>query len=183
MKIIIDKSLNKVIAHGRYISLSENGAVLPDCRAPSITTETHDLITVDNLPSDYRDNHYTYTDQDGWQLAQSGIDALVEKNIINAKLYRESIKESPILVLGVEWDIDTISRDNMRSAIETATRNSLPPETTQGWILADDTVRQTTASELGQVLDAYAYRLSDVFTQYAIWLAGDKTEEFRYVQG
>jgi len=180
MKIIINKASNKVVASGCYISLSESGAVLPDCRAPNITTATHKLIEVDNLPSDYQDNHYTYTDQGGWQRAQLGIDALVDKNISKAKEHREEIKVSPIRVFNVEWDIDNVSRDNMRSAIETADRNNLPPEKTQGWILADDTIRQTTASELGQVLDAYAYRLSDVFTQYSMWLAGNKTDAFQY---
>jgi len=182
MRIIKEKQSGKVIAHGKYITLKSTGAVLKDCKAPNITTTTHELIEISSIPDDYKDNYYIYSDDGVWERTDSGNEAFIEKNISTAKSYRDEVADSPITVLNVLWDINQQSRDNMRTAIETADRNNLPDETTQGWILADDTIRDTTAAELGQVLDAYAYRLQDVFTQYAIWMAGDKINEFQYVE-
>jgi len=99
-----------------------------------------------------------------------------------AKYKRDTIINSPITALGVSWDIDEKSRDNMRSAIEAAERNALPADTTIGWILADDTVRQTTTADLMQVLNAYAYRMQSVYEAYTTWLEGDMETAFEYTE-
>jgi len=102
--------------------------------------------------------------------------------IKRAKHKRDTIINSPLTALGVSWDIDEKSRDNMRAAIETAERNALPADTTIGWILADDTVRQTTTADLMQVLNAYAYRMQSVFEAYTTWLEGDMETAFEYTE-
>lgn len=86
-----------------------------------------------------------------------------------AKQLRDAHIESDIEVFGVMWQVDQRGRDNMRNAIETATRAGMDLSTTQGWILSDNSIRATTAADLEQVLSAYTLRMGATFTEYAVW--------------
>lgn len=99
-----------------------------------------------------------------------------------AKALRDRSIESDIKVFGVMWQVDQKGRDNMRNAIETATRLNMPQGTTQGWILSDNSIRQTTATELEQVLSAYTFRMGQVFVQYAGWRAAGIQKPF-FIEG
>ncbi|WP_044362355.1 DUF4376 domain-containing protein [Vibrio fluvialis] len=105
---------------------------------------------------------------------------LAEYHQALAKQYRESVIEGNIVVHGVEWQINKEGRDNMNEAIAYAVRNSLPGTTPRQWILADNSLRETTVDELRSVLNAYAERLDAVFESYAVWREGDKLVAFSY---
>lgn len=105
---------------------------------------------------------------------------LAEYHQALAKQYRESVIEGNIVVHGVEWQINKEVRDNMNEAIAYAVRNSLPGTTPRQWILADNSLRETTVDELRSVLNAYAERLDTVFESYAVWREGDKLVAFSY---
>lgn len=105
---------------------------------------------------------------------------LAEYHQALAKQYRESVVESNIIVHGVEWQINKEGRDNMNEAIAYATRNSLPGTTPRQWILADNSLRETTVDELTGVLNAYTERLDAVFESYAAWRSGDLQQRFIY---
>ncbi|WP_441257738.1 DUF4376 domain-containing protein [Vibrio sp. Vf1514] len=105
---------------------------------------------------------------------------LAEYHQALAKQYRESVIEGNIVVHGVEWQINKEGRDNMNEAIAYAVRNSLPGTTPRQWILADNSLRETTVDELRSVLNAYAERLDAVFKSYAVWREGDKLVAFSY---
>lgn len=104
----------------------------------------------------------------------------VNKNKRLAKIERNAAEQANIEVLGVSWQVDDVARDRMQRTIDTATRNNVDVSTTVDWILADNTIRATTVSELTQVLDAHAYRTQDIFSQYNAWRAGSMTEIFVY---
>ena len=101
----------------------------------------------------------------------------MEENISSAKSLRDSHISSPISVFDVQWQIDKDSRDNMREAIDYAMRNSVMAES-RGWILADNSVRETTANDLQAVMDAYVQRMDETFAAYGIWKAGRKEDGF-----
>lgn len=104
----------------------------------------------------------------------------VQLNQLIAKTYRDELVSSNIVLFGSEWQVADVDRDRMRSAIETAERNNYAETETIGWILADNTVRDTTAVELSQVMDAYAYRMAAIFSAYKTWRAGNMSESFEY---
>lgn len=97
--------------------------------------------------------------------------------IHDAKNLRDSHINSPITVFGVQWQIDASARENMRDAIDYATRTD-QMSAQRGWILADNSSRATTATELQQVMDAYVQRMDTTFAAYALWRGGDKTTAF-----
>ncbi|MFH4619370.1 DUF4376 domain-containing protein [Vibrio furnissii] len=105
---------------------------------------------------------------------------LADYHQVLAKQYRESVIEGNIVVHGVEWQINKEGRDNMNEAIAYAVRNSLPGTTPRQWILADNSLRETTVDELRSVLNAYAERLDAVFESYTVWRKGDKLVAFSY---
>lgn len=94
-----------------------------------------------------------------------------------AKVSREEAINAPIEAHGVIWDIDTKSRDNMRSALDTATRRA---SRFVNWVLADNTIRSSSPEDLMGVMDAYADRMEAVYTHYTIWRMGSMTEPFAY---
>lgn len=96
-----------------------------------------------------------------------------------AKTLRDDIIESNIEVHGVFWQVH-VTRDEPRlnRAINTSTCDSMPGETTCEWILADNTLRPTTAAELKQVIVAKGYREGEVFAKYSIWRSGDMLTPF-----
>jgi hypothetical protein len=97
--------------------------------------------------------------------------------IRDAQALRDSHINSPITVLGVQWQIDKASRDNMSEAIDYATRtNQLAAS--RLWILANNDPRATTALDLQAVKDAYVQRMDDTFIAYGLWHGGDKTTPF-----
>jgi hypothetical protein len=108
---------------------------------------------------------------------------IVQANKDIAKDYRDALVDSDISLLNAAWQVDLVARERMGTVIDTATRNGYAETETVKWILADNTTRDTTASELGQVLDAYALRMQNIFQQYNAWRGGSMTESFEYVEG
>jgi len=96
-----------------------------------------------------------------------------------AKVTRESITESNIEVFGVMWQVGTVDRDKIRSAIATADLLGENAPGSIGWILADNTVRETTLLDLKYVMLAHALRMDDVFKAYTIWRSGNKSHPFQ----
>ncbi|WP_165311058.1 DUF4376 domain-containing protein [Vibrio ziniensis] len=135
-------------------------------------------------------------DEESQELAEAAVTAWLELEPVNevtslesslgkyhqelAKQYRESVIEGNIVVYDAEWQIDKEGRDNMNEAIAYADRTGLLGDTSRGWILADNTLRETTVDELRGVLNAYAERLGQVFEAYAVWRDGDKLEKFEF---
>lgn len=95
-----------------------------------------------------------------------------------AKITRDATVDSDIEVFGVDWQVDSAARDRMRSIIETAVRSNSPPEKTRAWILSDNSIRMTTAADLGEVLSAYSFRMESIFAQYKQWRDGSMTSPF-----
>lgn len=79
---------------------------------------------------------------------------------------------------GIIWQVRDKDRDRMQRTIDTARAIEAPPEMTVGWIIADDTTRQTTAADLQMVLAAYTMRMSEIFTAYNAWRAAGITAPF-----
>lgn len=97
--------------------------------------------------------------------------------IHDAKSLRDSHINSPITVFDVQWQIDASARENMRDAIDYATRTNQLNQS-RGWILADNSPRATTAIDLQLVMDAYVQRMDTTFAAYAVWRGGEKTTAF-----
>ena len=57
----------------------------------------------------------------------------------------------------------------MNENIAYAKRVGMDATETINWILADNTIRQTTVSELEYVLSAYTVRMGQTYEQYSIW--------------
>ena len=95
-----------------------------------------------------------------------------------AKATRDAAINSNIEVLGVLWDIDGKARDNINEAINSVNRQPEKEGDSRYWILADNSVRPTTASDLRQVMNAYTARLDGIYAQYGLWLSGDMSEDF-----
>lgn len=97
-----------------------------------------------------------------------------------AKVVRDEALTSNIEVFGVMWQVRTQDRDNINEAINKGIRNQTDGSETRYWILADNSVRETTLSELGQIMDAYTARMDDIYLQYGIWRSSDKLTPFTY---
>jgi len=95
-----------------------------------------------------------------------------------AKKLRDSIIESNVEVFGASWQVRSQDRDNIRFAVETSRAMGDNAPESIGWILADNTVRQTTAADLEMVMLAYAMRMSAIFANYTAWRAGNKSHPF-----
>ncbi|AUR97361.1 protein of unknown function DUF4376 [Vibrio phage 1.238.B._10N.261.52.F10] len=89
----------------------------------------------------------------------------------------EAVKEN-ISMFGGEWQVRDKDMINVQDAIDEAEFLGLPPEATEPWILADNSIRPTTALELKQIKSARAQHKSSVFAAYAIWREGDKLTPF-----
>jgi len=94
-----------------------------------------------------------------------------------AQRLRAETINSVITVLGVGWQIDEKARENIRVSIDYAVRNGLEAET-RGWILADNSIRVSTITDLRAVMDAYTLRMDSIFGQYATWASGDMIAPF-----
>lgn len=110
--------------------------------------------------------------------AEDKLQQVRDANVEAAKKLRDDLIVSDIEVFGALWQVDDKGRDNMTRAINFLEVNNLPPETTQAWILSDNSIRMTTAAELTAVLSAYTLRMGDAFTAYATWRAGDQLIPF-----
>lgn len=100
---------------------------------------------------------------------------------IKAKEARDQAYEDNIDAFGVSWQIDKASRDLMDDAISTYQfKVEIGEEVADSidWILADNTIRTTTYTELRQVRAEYSLRVKEIFYKYNVWRAGDKLEEF-----
>lgn len=97
----------------------------------------------------------------------------------DAKFIRDGAVESNIHKHGVWWQVHvTNDEPRINRAIRTAEIENLPLDTTAEWILADNSIRATTAAELAQVLVAKSRREQDVFNQYKTWVVLGMTEPF-----
>ena len=76
------------------------------------------------------------------------------------------------------WDIDGKARDNINEAINSVDRQPEKESESRYWILADNSVRPTTADDLRYVMNAYVDRMDNIYSKYGQWLAGDMAEEF-----
>ncbi|MBL4769525.1 MAG: hypothetical protein JKY94_17765 [Rhodobacteraceae bacterium] len=96
----------------------------------------------------------------------------------HAQETRNAAIEAPLLLGSSTFQVDRRSRDNMRNAIEYATRNGIDASTTRDWVLYDNTVRAVTVAVLGEVLDGYTLRMDALFTAYKLWEGGDMGAPF-----
>ncbi|WGY45025.1 DUF4376 domain-containing protein [Vibrio sp. ABG19] len=123
---------------------------------------------------------------DAWQLDEPILAISDESQIVAdyhqelAKSTRESVVESNIELFNVVWQVDASGRDNMTSAIAYAERLGMSEDTVRQWILADNSVRETSVSELKSVLNAYTERLDAVYVSYTVWREGSKLELFQF---
>lgn len=106
-----------------------------------------------------------------WELISSNQESA-------AKRHRDEVKDSPIEVFGVFWDIDRESRDNIDNAIWSL--QWYPEGTTMDWILEDNTTRSSTLEDLKRVKLAYGERLDRIYAQYRVWRKGDRHIPFEY---
>lgn len=97
-----------------------------------------------------------------------------------AKVARDEALTSNIEVFGVMWQVRLKDRDNINEAINKGIRNQLSGSETRYWILADNSIRETTLEELGQIMDAYTARMDDIYFQYGTWRSGDQLTPFIY---
>ena len=98
--------------------------------------------------------------------------------LAQAKETRSQAEDADIEVFGVYWQVRSQDRERMRQTMDTAQRMNQPPEATINWILADNTLRATTASDLAAVLDAHTIRMGYIFAVYAMWYAGPRNHPF-----
>jgi len=94
-----------------------------------------------------------------------------------AQQLRDNTINSDISVLGAVWQVDEKARENIRVAIDYAVRNGFEAEN-RGWIMADNSIRISTITDLRSVMDAYTQRMDSIFGQYAVWAAGDMLTAF-----
>ncbi|MCG6268268.1 hypothetical protein [Vibrio furnissii] len=89
--------------------------------------------------------------------------------------------ESNLPLFDVIWQVNERSRGRMEVQLGRAARNGLDLSSTKiDWILADNSTRETTLAELGQVLDEYAKRQTNIVNQYVTWRDGDRQQRFVY---
>jgi len=113
-----------------------------------------------------------------WEVTYTVINLPPEEVLAKAKSLRDQEIVADIFVHEVSWQVDDRGRDNMRNAIETAHRKELPVDTTQAWILSDNSIRYTTVAELEEVLNQYTLRIGEIFMSYTLWRSGDKLLPF-----
>lgn len=114
--------------------------------------------------------------------AEVATSLLIETNRSQAKITREDVINSDIEVFGVVWQVDDKDRTNIKEAIDYSNDNNLPDETTQNWILADNTTRPSTKLDLREVLNKYTERKGQVFYQYIVWCQSDMMSPFEYIE-
>ncbi|NNN44718.1 MULTISPECIES: DUF4376 domain-containing protein [unclassified Vibrio] len=129
------------------------------------------------LVYNYEDDLATWKSLEPVNNATKVNDVLVNWHQELAKITREQLTESPIVVNGFTWQVDKIARDNINECIAYADRNNLDNYSVS-WILADNSVKETNLAELKAVIDAYTERLGYVVNKYAEWREGDKLERF-----
>lgn len=95
---------------------------------------------------------------------------IAAKNEALAKSHRDAlINARDINVYGVNWQVGEFDREKITTAIDTAKRNGINE---RNWTLSDNTLRLTTVSELEGVMDAWAFRMDSIQTQYEQWRQG-----------
>lgn len=100
----------------------------------------------------------------------------------SAKSTRITALKAPIDFEGMTFQVDAVSRDNMRNAIEYAARNNVGADEVRNWVLADNTVKPVTAAILAGVLDAYTLRMDSIYGQYVLWMSGDMSDKFTVLE-
>lgn len=123
------------------------------------------------------------TEEEFNTLIQPSQETVILTNQSNAKATRTEVSNSDIEVFGVMWQVGDVDRVNINEAISYSENNGLPDETTQSWILADNTTRDTTKLDLIEVLNEYTERKQRVFEAYITWREGDMLSVFEYVEG
>ena len=118
---------------------------------------------------DYATDHASWValEPDAWTGSVSGLD---DVKLDYAKKLRDQLIESNIVVHGVEWQVDVIKDEpRIQRAINVAEYSSSDPSTTVNWVLADNTIRASTAQDLKDVLSAKAFREEQIFASYVAW--------------
>lgn len=109
-------------------------------------------------------------------------DDIVALNKSKAKGIRDTIVESNITVLGYEWEVDDTSRTNMKETIDTCEWEEYEANSSQTWILADNSTITVTAAMLKEVLIKYTLRKQKIWAAYITWKAGDMLTAFSYTE-
>lgn len=104
-------------------------------------------------------------------------DLVEESNRIKAKSTRDNAVSANITVHGADWQVANDAED-IRKVIGDAETISASEDDTIMFRLADNSWRETTLSELRDVLKANIARKQDVWNQMAVWDSGDKQEPF-----
>ena len=99
-------------------------------------------------------------------------------NTAAAKQLRDSMEVADIEVHGDLWQVKERDRVRILETVGAAARMNSPAETTVPWILADNSIRSSTRTDLEAVLDAFSLRRQTIFTAYNQWMQGDKQEAF-----
>lgn len=157
----------------------------PNGDLPPFSVKVEGDLQADQLPR----NHPDWV---GWgidKLEEAGLILPFEEAVVveptteelreGAKALRDILIESPICVHGVVWQVDRVKDEpRINRAITTAKVANLPADYTEDWILADNTTRPTTCSELEQVIVAKATREGEIFAYYKQWLLNGMSEPF-----
>ena len=129
-----------------------------------------------------------------WMWIEEGIQAAEDAGLIElfqdpeevynrdtAKVIRDTFIDSDIEVHGAVWQVAKRDRDNMKNTLDAYARNLdevAASEIKLQWIIADNTVRETTLVELEGVLDGYTIRMGETFARYSEWCDGEMKDNF-----
>lgn len=143
-------------------------------------TETYDKDLYDLIEYSvvYDDDNYTASKTP--RVVSKEDSHVMQVYQARAKALRTEIIDSDIETLGSIWQVGSEDRENIKEALELMEYLGSPIETTQDWILKDNTIRPTTAEELKQVLVAYGMRKKAVFEAYMIWRSQGVLEPFEF---
>ena len=110
-------------------------------------------------------------------IPQPTSEEIATQNQRAAKQTRDKAVSANITVHGVDWQVANDAED-IRKVIGDAETISASEDDTTMFRLADNSWRETTLSELRDVLKAHIARKQDVWNQMAVWDSGDKQSEF-----
>lgn len=85
---------------------------------------------------------------------------------------------STLVLDGFSYDTNTEALENINRAIRIADAKNYDETQLFSWRLANNTSRETTVSELREILTMHDDKCVDIWNQFNAWLAGDKTTKF-----
>lgn len=113
-----------------------------------------------------------------WEgIPQPTTEEIAESNRIKAKSTRDNAVSANITVYDAEWQVANDAED-IRKVIGDAETIDASEEDSTIFRIADNSWRETTLSELRDVLKAHIARKQDVWNQMAVWDSSDKQEPF-----